>query len=196
MTCACCGLVNCNELRQDEVPWSSEVWSNCPPEMYYMSFWLSHSSCCWEAILVFCHLFFGTQNWPCVFSVLTALRSFERLCLPTQRLVGRSWRLGCYHAWFRLRCGRQCTFSSSCTGDVWSWCTSCDLELTFQGQKGSALFLGEIPWKNDAKIAIMGMFDSEKEWIRVYFESNKGLVGMSGVPYNPDGSFFLRHAWL
>lgn len=65
----------------------------------------------------------------------SALRSVERLCFPTQRLVGRSWRLGCYHAWFRLRCGRQCTFSSSSTGDVWSWCTSCDLELTFQGQK-------------------------------------------------------------
>ena len=88
-----------------------------------------------EPILVFWHLLFGRgtlQNWqrPAVW-----LRSVERLCFPTQRLVGRSWRLGCYHAWFRLRCGRQCTFSSSSTGDVWSWCTSCDLELTFQGQK-------------------------------------------------------------
>lgn len=132
------------KLRQDAkiMPQSSEVWSNRPPEMkssistYIMYICLSPlSSCCWEPILVFWHLLFGRgtlQNWqrPAVW-----LRSVERLCFPTQRLVGRSWRLGCYHAWFRLRCGRQCTFSSSSTGDVWSWCTSCDLELTFQGQK-------------------------------------------------------------
>lgn len=70
---------------------------------------------------------------------------------------------------------------------TWSW--------RFKDKKKRFVLRGN-PWKNDAKIATIGMFDSEKEWIRVYFESNKGLVGMSGVPYNPDGSFFLRHARL